>query len=296
MRLFNVRVLASSVVAVFLINSNRRKWFQFLVLALAMLGVGLAGVQPSYAQEETTRGKIAGIIRDEAGKPIVGARVQIISKLKDTHYDLVTDQNGHYESTWLMESPDYIVRTEARNYKVGFTVVAVKIGQVTNGDQTLQGIDPGLPLLESQVDVERIANLPLDGREALNSTKFEAEVLAQDAGRLDGTKSGNFAVAIDKVSGLDSRYTLDGVEYNDETHGARDAGRGTEPLHLQTRHLLHRRRRKEEVVRSGGDGLADFMGIHGRSLARIYSGDECDSARSRRTADGLLPSAGKDRV
>jgi len=175
MRLFNVRVLASSVVAVFLINSNRRKWFQFLVLALAMLGVGLAGVQPSYAQEETTRGKIAGIIRDEAGKPIVGARVQIISKLKDTHYDLVTDQNGHYESTWLMESPDYIVRTEARNYKVGFTVVAVKIGQVTNGDQTLQGIDPGLPLLESQVDVERIANLPLDGREALNSTKFEAE-------------------------------------------------------------------------------------------------------------------------
>jgi len=219
MRLFNVRALASSVVAVFLINSNRRKWFQFLVLALAMLGVGLAGVQPSYAQEETTRGKIAGIIRDEAGKPIVGARVQIISKLKDTHYDLVTDQNGHYESTWLMESPDYIVRTEARNYKVGFTVVAVKIGQVTNGDQTLQGIDPGLPLLESQVDVERIANLPLDGREALNSTKFEAEVLAQDAGRLDGTKSGNFAVAIDKVSGLDSRYTLDGVEYNDETRG-----------------------------------------------------------------------------
>lgn len=193
--------------------------FRFLILGTLLLLLGVAGVQRSFAQEENTRGKIAGTIRDEAGKPIVGARVQIISKLKDTHYDLVTDQNGHYESTWLMESPDYIIRTEARNYKVGFSVVTVKIGEVTNGDQTLPGINPGLPMLESQVEVDRIANLPIDGREALNSTKFEAETLAQDAGRLDATKSGNFAVSIDKVSGLDSRYTLDGVEYNDETHG-----------------------------------------------------------------------------
>src|SRR5690348_13584518 len=95
-----------------------QRCFRSLILAFLVLAFSVAGVKRSFAQEETTRGKIAGTIRDSAGKPIVGARVQVISKLKDTHYDLVTDQNGHYESTWLMESPDYIVRTEARNFRV----------------------------------------------------------------------------------------------------------------------------------------------------------------------------------
>ena len=107
-------------------RTGSRRWIRSLLSAFVVLTLGMGAVQGTFAQEETTRGKIAGIVRDTAGKPIVGARVQIISKLKDTHYDLVTDQNGHYESTWLMESPDYIVRTEARNYKVGFSVVTVK--------------------------------------------------------------------------------------------------------------------------------------------------------------------------
>ncbi len=41
----------------------------------------------------------------------------------------------------------------------------------------------------------------------------------QDGGTLDPTKSGNFALSINKASGQDTLYTLDGVDLNDETKG-----------------------------------------------------------------------------
>ena len=94
-----------------------------------------------------------------------------------------------------------------------------KIGQTANGDRTLTPINPGMPTIVSHVDPERTGNLLIDGRDPLNLPKFEPEVLPEDAGRLDPTKTNNFGDSITKISGLDSRYTLDGVDMNDETHG-----------------------------------------------------------------------------
>jgi hypothetical protein len=172
----------------------------------------------SFAQEETTRGKIIGLVKDQAGAPVMGASVHIFSEVHDTRYELTTDTNGRYESTWLYEGL-YAVRIEARNFRVDYSAMDVKIGKTTNGDRTLIPINPGSPVLESRLDMDRMAALPIDGRDALNAAKFEPELLVEDAGRQDETKSGTFALAIDKLSGLNTRYTLDGVDLNDETHG-----------------------------------------------------------------------------
>jgi len=184
----------------------------FAVSMLFMMARG------SFAQEENTRGKIIGLVHDEAGGPVAGAKVQIFSQAHDTRYELTTDANGRYESTWLYEG-QYALRIEARNFLVEHFALDVKIGQNANGDRSLRPINPGPPTVASHVDPERTGDLPIDGRDALNSAKFEPEVLLEDAGRLDATKTGSFGASVDKLSGLDSRYTLDGVDTNDETHG-----------------------------------------------------------------------------
>ena len=217
--MFKVRALVSSSTADLAVFPIRRKYLPFFLLGLLAWGVGLAGVGRSFAQEETTRGKIGGTVRNQAGAPIAGAKVRISSRSRDVRYDLVTDKDGHFESTWLQEATDFAVRMEARDYRMAQFVVTVKVGQTTNGDHTLQPINPGKPILTSTVKVDQIAALPVDGREAVNSTKFETGVQVEDGGSIEPTKAGNFAAAIDKLSGLDSRYSLDGVDYSDETKG-----------------------------------------------------------------------------
>jgi hypothetical protein len=172
----------------------------------------------ALAQEETTRGKISGLVKKEDGGPVADARVDITSAQHDTHFQLSTDANGHYETTWLQEGL-YEVRIEGRNFLVDRFFADVVIGKVTNGDRTLTAINPGPPSILSKVDPQVTGTLPLDGRDALNVAKFEPEILPEDAGRLAATKAGSFGLAIDKISGLDSRYRLDGVDLNDETHG-----------------------------------------------------------------------------
>ena len=217
MRLFMLRALESYCPDL-LRPRVRSHFFRFAgifsLLLIALLGLG----KPSFAQEENTRGKVAGIVRDANGAPVAGANVQIFSQVHDTHYELTTDATGKYESTWLYEG-QYAVRIEARNFLVDHFTLDVKIGQTANGDRKLTPINPGAPVVESHVNVERMGNLPIDGRDPLNAAKYEPEVLPEDAGRLDATKTGMFALSIDKLSGLDSRYTLDGVDMNDETHG-----------------------------------------------------------------------------
>jgi Carboxypeptidase regulatory-like domain len=179
----------------------------------------LFAARPSFSQEENTRGKVAGIVRDQDGSPVVGANIQVFSQVHDTHYELTTDDKGHYESTWLYEG-QYAMRIEARNFKVDQFLIDVKIGQTANGDRTLTPINPGSPVVLSHVDPERTGYWPIDGRDPLNAAKYEPEILPEDAGRLDPSKAGSFTLSIDKLSGLDARYTLDGVDMNDETHGS----------------------------------------------------------------------------
>jgi len=216
--LLKVRVLESFSTADLSIIHRRYKYFRSLLLVVLALVLGAEQPGWLFAQEETTRGKVAGFVRDAAGAPVSGANVQVISRLRDTRYELKTDGNGHYESTWLQQG-QYAMRIEARNFLVDHFVVDVKIGATANGDRSLTPINPGPPTLQSRVNPDQIGSLPIDGRDAQNVAKFEPEVLLEDAGRLDATKTGSFATSIDKISGLDSRYTLDGVEMNDETHG-----------------------------------------------------------------------------
>jgi Carboxypeptidase regulatory-like domain len=186
---------------------------------MIMFSVTLAAVG-GFAQEQepTTRGAIQGTVIDSSGAGVAGAIVSGDSKATDTQVTVKTDKDGKYD-TGPQPAGVYAIRIEARNFNISRFTVTVRDGQITNGDHKLQSIDPGEPPLDSRVDPRDLVELPIDGRDALNLPQFVPGVIIQSGGTLDATKSGNFAVSTNKVSGAATRYALDGVDLTDQTKG-----------------------------------------------------------------------------
>ncbi len=188
-----------------------------LVFISYILFLVLAGTF-GFAQQELPKGSIEGTVIDSAGAPIAGAKVAINSISAEVPLSLTTDKDGKY-STGPLNAGNYIILIEVKNFKSSRFFVTVRNGQTSNGDRKLVRIDPGTPTLQSKLIPEKIAELPVDGRDVLNTAQFEPGVLVQDGRSLDPTKTGTFALSIRKESGLDPLYILDGVQLNDETRG-----------------------------------------------------------------------------
>jgi Carboxypeptidase regulatory-like domain len=186
----------------------------FISYILFMVLAGAVG----FAQEELPKGSIEGTVIDSAGAPIAGAKVAINSLSAEVPVALTTDKDGKY-STGPLNAGTYTVLIEVRNFKSNRFFVSVRNGQTSNGNRKLVRIDPGTPTLQSKVVPEKIAELPIDGRDVLDTAQFEPGVLVEDGRSLDPTKTGTFALSIHKESGLDPLYILDGVQLNDETRG-----------------------------------------------------------------------------
>ncbi len=191
----------------------------------ALIGFGLLcffvlwqAVPPAFAQEELPKGSIEGTIIDESGAPVSGATVFVNSITAEVPLSLTTDKDGKY-ATGPLNAGSYTILVEARNLRSNRFFVNVWNGQTSNGDRKLVHIDPGTPTLRAKVDPASIGRLPLNGQDPLNAAQLEPGILVQDGRVLDPTKTGNLALSIDKASGLDSLYTLDGIEIRDETKG-----------------------------------------------------------------------------
>jgi hypothetical protein len=172
----------------------------------------------TFAQEEAPKGSIEGTVIDPSGAPVAGATVAINSKVAETPLSLTTDKDGKY-ATGALNAGTYTVQIEIKNFKSNRFFVAVRNGQTANGNRKLIRIDPGTPTLQAKVAPEEIAELPVDGQDALNTAQFVPGIVIQDGRSLDPTKTGNFALSIHKESGQASLYTLDGIDLSDETKG-----------------------------------------------------------------------------
>jgi hypothetical protein len=182
------------------------------------IGIVLLMTCAGVAQDETPPGSIQGTVTDSSGQPLAGVPVAISSKVTDTQATLTTDRAGKYQSEPLKAGP-YTIRIELRNYKNTHFVVNVRNGETANGNRQLVPINPGAPTVQGKVDPKEIVELPVDGHDVLNTAQIEPGIIIQDGRSLDPTKTGHFAISIDKTSGQASRYTLDGVDLTDETKG-----------------------------------------------------------------------------
>ncbi|HMK21039.1 MAG TPA: carboxypeptidase-like regulatory domain-containing protein, partial [Terriglobales bacterium] len=178
----------------------------------------LLALGPVFAQEELPKGSIEGTVIDESGAPVSGAKVFANSRSAEVPLTLTTDKDGKY-ATGPLNAGTYTVQVEAKNFRSNRFFVNVRNGQTSNGDRKLAHIEPGSPTLGDKVDPAQIAELPVNGRDALNTAQLEPGIIVQDGRSLEPTKSGTVGLSIHKASGLDSLYTLDGIELRDETKG-----------------------------------------------------------------------------
>ena len=195
-------------------EGKRRNSLVFIFLSIVM---ALAGGSRGFAQD-LPKGSIEGTVIDSSGAPVTGATVYINSRAAETPLTLTTDKDGKY-STGALNAGVYTLQIELRNYNANRFYVTVHDGKTSNGDRKLSHVEPGTPTLEGKVIPEQIAELPINGRDVLDTAQFQPGVLIQDGRSLDATKTGNFAASISKESGLATLYTLDGVALNDETKG-----------------------------------------------------------------------------
>jgi len=185
---------------------------------ISCLLILLVVVPCALAQEELPKGSIEGTVIDAAGAPVAGATVFVNSITAEVPLSLTTDKDGKY-ATGPLNAGTYTVQIDVKNFRSNRFYVNVRNGQTSNGDRKVARIEPGTPTLRSKVDPEAIAELPINGRDVLNTAQLEPAVVVQDGRSIDPTKTGTLGLSIHKESGLTSLYTLDGVELRDEIKG-----------------------------------------------------------------------------
>jgi len=191
----------------------------FVVAAFTVLPLTVS----LWAQEETpenpTTGTIEGMVRDDSGNPVEGARVLYSSAATDTKGVTRSGKDGAYLSEPVAPGA-YVVRAEGRNMLPVETSVTVALGAAVTADFKLEWINPGPVRLESKFDGEVSNRLPIDGRNYLNAGQFEPGVQTVDGRIFDPGKSGFQSLSINSQLGRTTHYDVDEVEAMDETRGA----------------------------------------------------------------------------
>src|SRR5262245_35901632 len=100
--------------------NGRLPW---LVACAAVLTLALGS--PALAQ---STGMIRGVVKDAAGKPVEGAKVNIDSDQNNRHFDTKTDKKGEFLQIGLAPGP-YKVTAEKDKVVSAATPVTVRIAQ-----------------------------------------------------------------------------------------------------------------------------------------------------------------------
>jgi hypothetical protein len=134
-----------------------------------------------YAQ--VNKGSIVGTVRDQSGGTIAGATVTITDTLKGVTRTLTTDEAGEYAAPNLDPST-YKVRVEYKGFKAfDREGLVIGVGQEAKVDIVMQTgeqtqtvtVTEDIPLVETtsatltgNISTEKIADLPLNGRNFVN--------------------------------------------------------------------------------------------------------------------------------
>ena len=201
------------------------------IMALAcVLGALAFAAAPAWAQQTT--GTIAGRIVDAQGAVVPGATVT--GKNVETGFTRseVTDGSGSYRLAALPVGT-YDLTAELQGFtRVENKGIVVNVGQTLDVAMTLKlatvsetiTVTGGTPLIETSsssvggvVDIGRIENLPLNGRQFAN---LAATIPGVGLGyHSDPTKSTQYSPQIGGGNGRNLNYQIDGGDNNDDTVG-----------------------------------------------------------------------------
>ena len=195
----------------------RKITLPFLVSCFFLLFAGSLG--RVWAQEVETTGTIQGTVRDTDGNPVANARVAMRSREVQTGSVVRSGKDGAYVSEALLPG-NYTIRVDGTDFRGAQSIVTVQANAATTADFKLEAINPEPVRLESKVSGEVVGELPLNGRNFLDTARLEPGVQVVDGAALDAGKSGFRVLSTDGQRGRLTHYDIDEVEAMDETRGA----------------------------------------------------------------------------
>ena len=211
-----------------LIPGLYRSTFAFRTLAVLLALSSLL-----FSQSTSSTGSIQGIVVDQTGAVVSGAKVRITRTATGQVVNVTTTSAGAYTSGALAPG-DYVVHVEAPGFKTAELPLNVQVGVTTAGsvrlpvgqtNQVVEVVAGEIQVNTEQVTVQgvltsqQIENLPINGRNFLDLAQLEPGVQIQDGGNFDPTKNGFSSISFGGRFGRTARIEVDGLDISDETVG-----------------------------------------------------------------------------
>jgi hypothetical protein len=146
---------------------------------------------------QANQGRILGTVRDQSGGSIAGATVTVTDTLKGVSRTLTTNESGDYAAPNLDPST-YTLRVEFKGFKTfNRQGMQIGVGQEAKVDVTMEPgeqtqtvtVTEEIPLVETtsatltgNISTEKIADLPLNGRNFVNLLALRPGFLNQPGG------------------------------------------------------------------------------------------------------------------
>jgi Carboxypeptidase regulatory-like domain len=187
------------------------------------------------AQSTSGTAGIRGMVIDQNGEPVVGAKVSITSKATEAVLHTTTSSVGVYSSGPLQPG-DYVVRVEVKGFKRGERAVITRVAVISGANFRLQPgaetevvneealgattVNTEQPTVQSILLPSQMDLLPVSGRSVFDFAQFAPSVQLQDGSVLYPGKDGFSSISFASHYGRAARVEVDGVSISDETFGA----------------------------------------------------------------------------
>jgi hypothetical protein len=212
----------------------RRRCCMGLGCACAALCALLVGCPPSlFTQTTISTGSIVGTVTDPSDALIAGAQITIRNRATGQIIHVTTNSAGTYNSGSLMPD-DYLLQVSAKGFQTASVSVTVLVGNTTSrnirlrvgtGTEAIEVSSSNLVVNTQQAMVQgvlssqQIEELPINGRNFLDTAQLEPGVQIQDGQNFDPTKAGYSSISFGGRFGRTARIEVDGVDVSDETVG-----------------------------------------------------------------------------
>jgi hypothetical protein len=206
---------------------------QFATRVVVCITLTVLTATLGFAQSTIATGSIEGIVTDQTGAVVGGAKVTITNKGTAATIHLTASSAGSY-STGPIQPADYVVRVEAKGFKTTEQAVTVQVGntatvspkliigqesQVIEVQGSTVAVNTEQATVQGVLNVDQIENLPVNGRNFLDLAQLEPGVQIQEGSTFDPTKNGFSSISFQGRFGRTARIEVDGVDVSDETVG-----------------------------------------------------------------------------
>jgi hypothetical protein len=191
-----------------------------------------SGAARRVAAQTQTTGDVAGVVTDQSGAIVSGAKIVLMDDAKGSSRETRTNRDGSYRF-YLLAPGSYTVTFTAPGFQTSKRSVKVSLGEVTSADLELTlgpsnqtvVVNEESPLTQSEngdvastLTEGQIQQIPNSG----NDLTFTAQMAAGSVMNTGGGGAGNFSsFGISAVSNL---YALDGMDENEPFFNVNHSG------------------------------------------------------------------------